>query len=197
MGYGGQLPLQRRHLSDKEVRPRATRQHIEAESLWAARVAAATPFPDARLNTRLERLLIDLAAKPLDAFPQAAADWHQAKATYRFMANNRFAWEDLLVGWHVTTAASAYLRNRFSKRRQNNRRMQNEGRALPVRLGATPQTRVIWTRPVSAAAAGAARLRPSARFYGGLSSTLRRHEYLSRGKRAVVRCGWLRIGLDV
>jgi hypothetical protein len=73
-------------------------------SLWAAQVAAATPFPDARLNTRLERLLIDLAAKPLDAFLQAAADWHQAKATYRFLANNRFAWEDLLVGWRVTTA---------------------------------------------------------------------------------------------
>ena len=73
-------------------------------SLWAAQVAAATPLPDARLNTRLERLLIDLAAKPLDAFPQAAADWHQSKATYRFLANSRFAWEDLLVGWHVTTA---------------------------------------------------------------------------------------------
>jgi hypothetical protein len=54
-------------------------------------------------------LLIDLAAKPLDAFPQAAADWHQAKATYRFLANNRFAWEDLLVGWHVTTAQHALL----------------------------------------------------------------------------------------
>src|SRR5262245_55442469 len=72
--------------------------------LWAAQVAAATPLPDRRLQTRLERLLLDLASKPLDAFPQAAADWHQAKATYRFLANERFAWNDLLVGWHVTTA---------------------------------------------------------------------------------------------
>jgi len=71
--------------------------------LWAAQVAAATPLPDARLNTRLERLLTDLAAKPLDAFPQAAGDWHQAKATYRFLANNRFAWQDLLAGWQATT----------------------------------------------------------------------------------------------
>jgi hypothetical protein len=39
MGYGGQLPLQRRHLSDKEVRPRATRQHFEAEP------AVAKPGP--------------------------------------------------------------------------------------------------------------------------------------------------------
>ena len=28
-------------------------------SLWAAQLAAATPLPDARLNTRLERLLTD------------------------------------------------------------------------------------------------------------------------------------------
>src|SRR5262249_7320834 len=80
-------------------------------SLWAAQVAAATPFPDARLNTRLERLLIDLAANPLDAFPQDASDLHHATATYMFLANTRFAWEDLLVAgtslrpstWPATT----------------------------------------------------------------------------------------------
>jgi Transposase DNA-binding len=54
--------------------------------LWAAQVAAATPLPDSRLNTRLERLLTQLASKPLDAFPQAASDCHQAKATYRFLS---------------------------------------------------------------------------------------------------------------
>src|SRR3954470_17684357 len=57
--------------------------------LWAAQIAAATPLPDARLNSRLERLLIHLADKPLDAFPQAIPDWHKAKATYRFFANER------------------------------------------------------------------------------------------------------------
>ena len=72
--------------------------------LWAAQVAAAAPLPDRRLNTRPERLLTDLARKPLDAFPQAASDGHQAKATYRFLANDRFAWNDLLTGWHATTA---------------------------------------------------------------------------------------------
>src|SRR3954466_8289228 len=46
--------------------------------LWAAQIAAATPLPDARLNSRLERLLIHLADKPLDAFPQAMPDWHQS-----------------------------------------------------------------------------------------------------------------------
>src|SRR6476660_4423789 len=58
-------------------------------SLWAAQIAAATPLPDARLNTRLERLLTHLAENPLAALPQAMPDWHQAKATYRFRANDR------------------------------------------------------------------------------------------------------------
>jgi hypothetical protein len=73
-------------------------------SLWAAQVAAATPLPDGRLNTRLERLLIHLAEKPLDAFPQALPDCHQAKATYRFLANDRVGCDHLLSGWRTTTA---------------------------------------------------------------------------------------------
>jgi hypothetical protein len=71
---------------------------------WAAQVAAATPLPDGRLNARLERLLTRLAEKPLDAFPQAMPDCHQAKATYRFLANNRVCRDDLLTGWQKTTA---------------------------------------------------------------------------------------------
>src|SRR5947209_15884764 len=41
-------------------------------ALWAAQIAAATPLPDARLNTRLQRLLTQLADKPLDAWPAAS-----------------------------------------------------------------------------------------------------------------------------
>jgi len=72
--------------------------------LWVAQVAAATPLPDGRLNTRLERILTHLANKPLDAFPQALPDCHQAKATYRFLANDRVCRDDLLAGWQATTA---------------------------------------------------------------------------------------------
>jgi hypothetical protein len=73
--------------------------------LWASQIAAATPLPDARLNTRLERLLTQLADKPLDAFPQAMPDWHQAKATYRFLANQRVESDALLTGLRDTTAS--------------------------------------------------------------------------------------------
>jgi hypothetical protein len=75
-------------------------------SLWAAQVAAAALLPDARLNSRLERLLIHLAEKPLDAIPQASPDCHQAKAAYRFLANNRFGGEELLTGWQTIAAQS-------------------------------------------------------------------------------------------
>ena len=73
-------------------------------SVWSARFAAATPLPDRRLTSRLASLLTNLADKPLDAFPQATADWHQAKAIYRFLSNERFAWQDLLAGWNRLTA---------------------------------------------------------------------------------------------
>jgi len=74
--------------------------------VWAAQLAAATPLPDARLNTRLERLLTHVAEKPLDAFPQALPDWHQAKATYRFLANDRVESNALLTGLRDTTVAA-------------------------------------------------------------------------------------------
>jgi hypothetical protein len=74
--------------------------------VWAAQLAAATPLPDARLNTRLERLLTHVAEKPLDAFPQALPDWHQAKATYRFLANDRVESNALLTGLRDTTVSA-------------------------------------------------------------------------------------------
>jgi hypothetical protein len=45
-----------------------------------------------------------LAEKPLDAFPQALPDCHQAKATYRFLANEGVCSDDLVCGWRGTTA---------------------------------------------------------------------------------------------
>jgi hypothetical protein len=72
-------------------------------TLWAAQVAAATLLPDARLNTRLQQLLVHFDNKPRDAIPQAMNDAHQAKATYRFLANERFDANDLLTGLKTVT----------------------------------------------------------------------------------------------
>ena len=73
-------------------------------TLWAAQVAAATSLPDARLNSRLQQLLVHFDNKPLDAIPQAMNDCHQAKATYRFLSNERFDAHDLLAGLKTVTA---------------------------------------------------------------------------------------------
>ncbi len=73
-------------------------------TLWAAQVAAATRLPDVRLNTRMQQLLVHFDNKPRDAIPQAMNDAHQAKATYRFLANERFDADDLLAGLKTVTA---------------------------------------------------------------------------------------------
>lgn len=74
-------------------------------TLWAAQVAAATRLPDARLNARLQQLLLHFDNKPLDAIPQAMNDCHQAKATYRFLSNERFDANDLLAGLTSVTVS--------------------------------------------------------------------------------------------
>ena len=73
-------------------------------SLWVAQIAAATPLPDARLKTRLARLLTHLVEKPLDSFAQAFPNWHQAKAAYRFLSNDRVSADHLLCGCRTTAS---------------------------------------------------------------------------------------------
>ena len=64
--------------------------------LWAARIAGQANLPDERLNTRLALILAALAANPADSIPQASGHWSQAKAMYRFFANERIGPDDLL-----------------------------------------------------------------------------------------------------
>lgn len=70
--------------------------YLDHCDLWASRVAAHADLADERLNTRLEKILSALAAKPADSIPQAAQACSQAKAMYRFFANQRFGSDDLL-----------------------------------------------------------------------------------------------------
>ena len=69
---------------------------IADNQLWAARIAAEADLPDQRLNTRLERVLLDFASRPTDSIPQATGSSAQAKAAYRFFANERIDADDLL-----------------------------------------------------------------------------------------------------
>jgi hypothetical protein len=67
-----------------------------SSEVWAARIASHADLPDERLNTRLGAILATFAAKPSDSIPQANSCCSQAQAMYRFFANERFGFDDLL-----------------------------------------------------------------------------------------------------
>ena len=73
-------------------------------ALWATRIATSTILPDPRLNRRMGTILEDLANQPTDSIPQAAGDWGQTKATYRFLDNDRVTQADLTAGAGRDTA---------------------------------------------------------------------------------------------
>lgn len=80
------------------------RSTLNAHSLWAARLSAATDLPDRRLNLRLGAILEDFASRPTDSIPQAAGDWGQTKAVYRFLENERVTEAELSAGVARDTA---------------------------------------------------------------------------------------------
>lgn len=69
---------------------------IENGGLWAAHVAEHAQLADERLDARLGLILAAMVAKPADSIPQASGNCGQAKATYRFLANERVEPDDLL-----------------------------------------------------------------------------------------------------
>src|SRR5712691_2507192 len=77
---------------------------LVASQLWAAQIASHADLPDARLNARLAYVLGLFAAKPLDAIPQAAGGWQQAKPVYRFLENERVTHAGLLQPMADATA---------------------------------------------------------------------------------------------
>lgn len=82
-------------MSPSSSSPVSDTLHLNSE-VWAARIASHADLPDERLNTRLGAILTALAAKPCDSIPQANPSCSQAQAMYRFFANERFDFDDLL-----------------------------------------------------------------------------------------------------
>ena len=66
--------------------------------VWAEQVAEGADLPDQRLQSRLTAILVDTSERPSASIPQAAGDDGQAKATYRFYANDRATTEALHRG---------------------------------------------------------------------------------------------------
>ena len=74
----------------------ATLSVLTSVDLWATQIAGYAALPDQRLNTRWANILASLAAKPSDSIPQASGNPSQAKATYRFLENDRIRSDALL-----------------------------------------------------------------------------------------------------
>jgi hypothetical protein len=72
--------------------------------LWAAELAAHAELPDERLHRRFAEIAATFADQPLDSIPQACGSAKAAKATYRFLKNERVAAGDLLGALTSTTA---------------------------------------------------------------------------------------------
>jgi len=69
-----------------------------SHTVWAQQVAAVADLPDQRLQSRLTAILVDTIERPSASIPQAAGDDGQAKAAYRFYANDRATTEALHHG---------------------------------------------------------------------------------------------------
>jgi hypothetical protein len=77
---------------------------ILTHTVWASQVAAAADLPDQRLDKRLAMILVDTVESPSASIPQAAGDWGQTQATYRFYANPRVTTTALHQGITTETA---------------------------------------------------------------------------------------------
>jgi len=77
---------------------------ILSNAIWAGQVAVAADLPDLRLQSRLTAILVDVLEKPSASIPQAAGNWGQTKATYRFYDNSRVTTAALQQGFTTQTA---------------------------------------------------------------------------------------------
>jgi hypothetical protein len=65
--------------------------HIQNHQEWAAQELASADLGDARLTTRLVRIVADKLANPTASIPQASGSWAATKATYNFLSSKQFS----------------------------------------------------------------------------------------------------------
>lgn len=73
----------------------------------------ATPFPDWRLNKRLNLMLENLSQAPEQSIPQAMGNWLDTKAAYEFLDNDRVSHRALVAGQGQITRER--IRHRISQ----------------------------------------------------------------------------------
>lgn len=76
-------------------------------SLWAQTEFGAVALPDRRLRSRLVQIAAAFMAQPTQSIPQACGAFSQAKAAYRFFANEAVRADSLLEGHLAQTVRRA------------------------------------------------------------------------------------------
>ncbi|WP_043284034.1 IS4 family transposase [Reyranella massiliensis] len=70
---------------------------------WVDGELAGCSLPDDRLNKRLRKLLAQIGSAMGQSIPLVCQDWANAKAAYRFFANDRVSEADILAGHFQAT----------------------------------------------------------------------------------------------
>lgn len=70
---------------------------------WILEETSLTDFGDKRLKKRLSNVLDALGNKPTPSIPTACKGWHETKAAYRFLSNERVTFERILLGHQEAT----------------------------------------------------------------------------------------------
>ena len=63
---------------------------------WAEQELGDASLGDARLSRRLVKLATRLAESPSSSIPQACRGWAEMRAAYRFLAQDKLDWQDML-----------------------------------------------------------------------------------------------------
>lgn len=74
-------------------------------ALWAAEAMRGVDLGDARRSRRLQKLLVDLAARYEVSLPQACGNWAAVKAAYRFFDNDAVEPEMIRAGLTAATVS--------------------------------------------------------------------------------------------
>src|SRR6266700_5281464 len=82
---------------------RSTRRSVPRTKGWIDRETGGCEFRDARLGDRFRKLLAQIGSAMGQSIPLVCQDWANAKAAYRFFANDRVREADILAGHFQAT----------------------------------------------------------------------------------------------
>jgi hypothetical protein len=81
-------------------------------SKWVEEELSEVKFADARLTSRLQKMVTRLVEMPKASIPQAMGSWSQTKATYRFLDSDKITPEAIRAGYRQATLKRVAQENR-------------------------------------------------------------------------------------